>query len=133
MLQHPVILFDGYCNLCSLWVHFILKYDSQKKFRFCALQSTVAQKILNGFNFADQNNTVVLVLDNLIFKKSTAALKILKSIGGPWSMFYVFILIPPFIRDAVYDLISKYRYKWFGKNVQCYIPSVEERKYFMDD
>ena len=132
MFQNPIILFDGYCNLCSYWVHFILNHDSKKKFRFCALHSPASQKLLNGFKFPDQNNTVVLLMNNLTFTKSTAALKILKELGGLWSMFYVFIIIPRFIRDAVYDLIAKYRYKWFGKKVQCHIPSVDERIFFID-
>ena len=131
MQQRPIVLFDGYCNLCSWWVHFILKHDKQKRFRFCALQSTAAEKLFSRFNYSEKNKSVVLLVDNKIFLKSTAVLTICKQLKGFWPLIYVFIIVPSFIRDGVYDFIAKHRYKWYGKQSNCYIPSIEERERFI--
>ncbi len=132
MSPSSVILFDGYCNLCSSWVNFILKHDKQKHFRFCALQSPAAEKLLTGYIPLQKNKSVVLLSRNKIFTKSTAALNIFKTLGGLWSLLYAFIIVPRFIRDAVYDFIAKNRYHWFGKKNQCYIPSDEEQNRFIN-
>ena len=132
-MDNPVLLFDGYCNLCSHWVGFVLKHDKQKQFRFCALQSTVAQKLLKKFNLPDENKTVVLLADNKAYTKSTAALHILKTLGGVGALLYVFILLPRFIRDAVYDFVARHRYQWFGKKDRCYFPSPNEKFFFIDN
>ncbi len=132
MNQNPIIFFDGYCNLCSWWVGFVLKNDKQKQFRFCTLQSTSAEKILRSPDIIGLKNSVVVYAEKKIYTKSTAALTILKKLGGLWSMFYIFIIIPRFLRDAVYDLMAKYRYQWFGKKNQCYVPSIDERFLFIE-
>ncbi len=75
---------------------------------------------------------MVLLSGNKIFTKSTAALTIFKKLGGFWALLYTFIIVPRFIRDAVYDFIAKHRYQWFGKQNQCYIPSAEEQNRFID-
>lgn len=132
MNDKPVILFDGVCNLCSSSVQFILKRDKQKKFRFASLQSAYGQKILNQFNLPQDNfNSFILYQDGKIFSKSTGALKMFLQLNG-WKWIKIFWLVPKFIRDAIYNLIAKNRYKWFGKKEECWVPTADLRERFLD-
>ncbi len=127
----PVLYFDGVCNLCNRTVQWIIKQDKKKIFRFAPLQSAggVALVQLRGENNA---NSVLLVVDGRIYSKSSAALQVAKQLGGIYSLFYVFIIIPVFLRDAVYNFIARNRYKWFGQQASCMIPTPELRARFVD-
>jgi predicted DCC family thiol-disulfide oxidoreductase YuxK len=110
-----IILFDGTCKLCNNVVRFIAKNDSRKIFCFIPLDSEKASEYLNRYNKKDVNKgSVLLIEEEKIYTKSNAVLHILKCLDGLWPLFYVFIIVPGFIRDPVYDIIAKYRYRWFG-------------------
>lgn len=129
---HPIVLFDGVCNLCNGVINFIIENDKQSKFRFASLQSTESVKILKSYGINDTTlNSVVLVYQNKIYTQSSAALHILKLLGGIYSVGYLFILIPSFIRNWIYQLIAKNRYKWFGKKDNCMVPSESVKKLFL--
>jgi len=111
MNDKPVILFDGVCNLCSGSVQFILKRDKEKKFMFASLQSNYGQKFLQQFNLpANTVNSFFLYQDDKIFTRSTAALKMFQQLKN-WRWVKILWIFPKFIRDAVYNLIAKNRYK----------------------
>lgn len=130
--QKSVILFDGVCNLCNASVDFILKRDKSNRFLVGALQEEAGKKLLSRFKVNPEYlDSLVLVEGGKVFFRSTAALKIAKNLSGFWPLFYVFILLPPFIRDAVYDWIGKNRYRWFGKKSTCRLPSPEEKSKFL--
>ena len=133
MIQNqPVILFDGVCNLCSGSVQFILKRDKEKKFLFASLQSVYGQNLLEQFNLpTDTFNSFVLFQDGKIFTRSTAALKMFQQLKG-WRWVKIFLAVPKFIRDGVYNLIAKNRYKWFGKKEECWVPTPELKARFLD-
>ena len=116
MANERIILYDGVCNLCNGTVRFIIKRDKEKKFLFTTLQSGVGQDILmqHGLPSTDQS-TVVYLKNNVSFFKSRAVLEILRDLGNGWKLFYILIFIPPVIRDFVYDIIAKYRYRVFGR------------------
>jgi len=121
-----IILFDGVCNLCNNSVNFIIKRDKQNYFLFASLQSDAAKKILlqlNAKNYLNSLDSVLLIKDNVIYTKSSAALYILKNLNFPYSVFFIFIIFPKFFRDFFYDIIAKNRYKWFGKKDTCMIPT----------
>lgn len=125
-----IVLFDGYCNLCSNSVQFIVKHDPKAKFKFCSLQSDSAKKLIIQYAIPFQNvESIVLLIDNKFYLKSDAALYIAKQLKFPISILSIFILIPKFIRDAMYNWIAKNRYRWFGKKTECMIPdnSLSER------
>ena len=126
MTEDSIILFDGVCNLCNSSVQFVIKHDTQQKFKFASLQSDVAKSILHDLA-ADTNsfNSVILVEEGKVHYRSTAALRIAKQLSFPYNLLYAFIIIPPFIRNAVYDYIAKNRYKWFGKQEECWVPTPE--------
>lgn len=131
--QKPVIFFDGVCNLCNRSVQFVIKRDKKDVFRFAALQSQLAKKLFVRQPYlTEAPASVLLVEDGKMYVESTAALKIARHLGGLWSWLYVFILVPPLIRDWIYRFISTHRYKWFGKRETCMVPKPEWKIKFLD-
>lgn len=121
---HPVILFDGFCNLCSGSVQFVIKRDPKKYFRFASLQSAFGQSLLTQTNLSTTDlNSFLLLQDGIIYSRSTAALKVAKCLSGPWSLLYMCRIIPAFLRDFLYNFIAKNRYHWFGKKETCWVPN----------
>jgi predicted DCC family thiol-disulfide oxidoreductase YuxK len=125
MEQTPLlILFDGVCNLCNGTVQFILKKDKKELFTFASQQGEFGQHTLKQFGLAASNpNSFVLLEGEKIYTHSTGALRVFRHLGGIWKLLYVLIIVPPFIRDGVYNFIARNRYKWFGKRDSCYLPS----------
>jgi len=110
-----IILFDGSCKLCNNVVRFISNNDSRRIFCFVPLESFKALEYLNRYDKKDVNRgSVLLIQGEKVFTKSAAVLNILKYLDGLWPLFYVFIIVPGFIRDPVYDLVARFRYRWFG-------------------
>jgi predicted DCC family thiol-disulfide oxidoreductase YuxK len=134
LLKHSdIVLFDGVCNLCNHAVIFIIDRDYQKKYKFASLQSSVGQGLLRYFQLPiHAMDSLVLISNERVFIKSTAALKIARNLSGLWPLAYIFIIVPSFIRDVFYDLIAKYRYKTFGKSESCRYPSDELKFRFLD-
>jgi predicted DCC family thiol-disulfide oxidoreductase YuxK len=131
--DHPIILFDGVCNLCHASVQYVIKHDPKKIFRFASLQSSFAQKILSNYNLPlNDYNSFVLFSDNKIYTRSTAAILVAKKLKGVVRILYAFIIVPKFIRDSVYNIIAKNRYKWFGKKNECWLPTPELKNLFLD-
>lgn len=127
-----IILFDGVCNLCNTSVNFIIKHDKKEHYLFASLQSDVAKEILLHFNKKNMRlNTIYLIEGNIIYEKSTAVLKISKKLNGSYPLIYGFNIIPKFIRDWIYDIIAINRYKWFGKQETCRLPSEKTKKRFL--
>ena len=133
MSDYPVILFDGVCNLCNSSVQFIITRDPKAQFRFASLQSKYGQQQMIQFNLpTSELNSVLLIKDGKLYQKSSAALLIARMLTGAWPLMFVFIIVPPFIRNAVYDFIARNRYKWFGKKDECMIPTPELKSRFIN-
>jgi predicted DCC family thiol-disulfide oxidoreductase YuxK len=128
-----LLLFDGVCNLCNSSVQFILLRDKKDRFRFASLQSDYGQNLLREHNLPTESfNSLVLVENGKVYKKSTAALRIARKLKGLWPLLFAFIIIPPFIRNFVYDIIAKNRYRWFGKKEECMLPRPEWKQKFLE-
>lgn len=132
MKDHAVILFDGVCNLCNGAVRFVINRDKKDYFRFAPIQSEVAKE-LTGIENIKESSTIILVEDGKIYHRSAAALRICKNLSGGWRLLYGLIILPKFIRDAVYNFIAKNRFKWFGKKDECMIPTVENKAKFLNE
>jgi predicted DCC family thiol-disulfide oxidoreductase YuxK len=132
MNEHPIILFDGVCNLCSQSVQWILGKDTRGVFRFASLQSEVGQDLLrkNGID-AQKLNSIVFIANQKAFTHSDAALEIVGQLGGFWQYLKVFKLIPRFLRDGIYNFIARNRYRWFGKQETCWLPNKELKSRFL--
>ena len=132
-MHHSIILFDGVCNLCNWSVQFVIRHDPKKEFLFASLQSDKAKKLLAEYTIdTNEINSFILLENGKIYTRSIGALRVLKQLKG-WSvLFYCFILVPKFIRDGVYNLIAKKRYKLFGRKDECMVPSPEISSRFLN-
>ena len=132
-VQNPVILFDGVCNLCNGSILFILNRDPSGIFRFAPLQSETGKNLLSKFDLPNDNlDSIILVENNEYYLRSTAALKILQRLGALWKIVYVFMLVPRPVRDYIYDIVARNRYKWYGKRAECMIPSSDIESRFLE-
>lgn len=128
-----IIAFDGVCNLCNGAVNFIIDRDPKNRFRFVALQSETGQELLSRYPPADGPvNSIVLISEGKSYVKSDAALAIARHLSGVWPVLTVFKILPRFLRDAVYDLIARNRYRFFGKQDACRLPTPELKSRFLE-
>ncbi|RZK44255.1 MAG: DUF393 domain-containing protein [Pedobacter sp.] len=130
--EKTIIFFDGICNLCHGAVQFTIARDTRKHFHFSSLQSDFAGEKLKSFNIGPQESDSFLLLENgRVYDRSTAALRVAKRLKGLWPLLYAFIVVPKFIRDGVYNFIARNRYRWYGKQDNCWLPSPELKKRFL--
>ncbi|WP_432353450.1 thiol-disulfide oxidoreductase DCC family protein [Sporosarcina sp. A2] len=126
------VLFDGECNFCDASVQFIIKRDPYEYFQFASLQSETGQQLSRDFAIPEDVDSLVVIENGKAYTKSSGALHIAKKLDGLWHLAFLFILIPSPIRDGVYDLVARNRYKWFGKKEEaCMLPTPAERKRFI--
>ena len=131
-MKECTVLFDGVCNLCNGTVQFIIKNDTRQLFRFAALQSEKGEALLAMHGLQQPEiDSVVLIIDDKAWTKSDAALRIARNLGGLWPLCFVAVIIPKRWRDHIYDYIARNRYKWFGKQESCWIPTPELRQRFL--
>lgn len=126
MLVDPnksVIFFDGICNLCNASVQFIIKRDKDDSFRFATVQSKIGQQLIANFSTQNNQESVLLFENGKLYSESTAALRISRKLSGIWPMLFILVIIPPPIRNSIYRLIAKNRYRWFGRKERCMIPT----------
>jgi len=130
-----IILFDGVCNLCNSAVQFVIKRDKNDEFRFATLQGEIGQQLINERNIdTSKVDSIILIEPGIAYyTKSTAALKIGTTFGGAWKLLNVLKLIPRQLRDIVYDLVAKYRYRWFGQKEECMVPTPAIKAKFLDN
>lgn len=137
MVQLPenkkLILFDGVCNFCNNSVLTIIKHDKKNRFLFTSLQSEIGKEITSHLGIdTTKIDSIILYEPNVSYDiKSTAAIKIMADFGFLWNLTRVLFIFPEPIRNKVYDIIAKNRYKWFGKREHCMIPSPEIKKKFI--
>ena len=130
-MNTPIILFDGKCNLCNSGINFVIARDHKKRFKFSFLNSNRSKKLLQEFGESYKKvNSIILIENQKAYSKSAAVLRIAKHLGGLYPLLYMFVIIPPVIRNFVYDVIARNRYKWFGKNDTCGINTPDEDRFF---
>ena len=130
--NNPILLFDGYCNLCNNSVQFILKYEKNTDLVFTSLQSEAGISLLKQYNINPLNlDSLVFIKNNKFHTKSSAALLLTPYLKGLYPLLYSLLIIPPFIRNTVYDYIARNRYKWFGKAESCMMPDKELMNRFL--
>jgi len=129
-----IVLFDGVCNLCSGSVRFIVERDRDAYFRFASIQSEAGAELMREHGLAppEGDPTSIVVLDGgRTLQRSDAALAIAKHLKMPWKLLYAAVVVPRFLRDAVYDWIARNRYRVFGKKDVCMVPTPELRARFL--
>lgn len=132
-LEHKtVLLFDGYCNFCSNTVQFILKHEKKQNIFFASLQSEIGMELLQQYHIdPSQTDSLVLIENKRAYIKSSAALRVSKHLKGLYPALFAFMIVPAFLRNAVYDWIARNRYKWFGKSDSCMLPDPAVKKRFL--
>jgi len=132
-MSEAIVLFDGVCNLCNASVQFIIKRDPKAKIRFASLQSAVGQSYLKAYRLSlNDFYSIILIYNNRAYQRSDAALQIARILRSPWHLlYYVGRVVPKFIRDGIYEYISKRRYKLFGQRDECMIPTPELKQRFL--
>ena len=138
MIQLPnhkqLILFDGVCNLCNSIINYVIKHDKENVFMFAPLQSQTGEEIIMKFNLDTSiTDSILLYSQEKGLKiKSTAAIVIASKLGFPRNILSLFLIIPAFIRNWVYDYVANNRYKWYGKKDACMIPTPELKAKFLE-
>lgn len=132
-IDNKILLFDGDCALCNKLVLFVLKNDKSQIIKFASLQSAVGQIFLKKYQLSTNDfSSFVYIKNNKAYVKSTAALHLFKDMKGLWSGLFCFIVVPKSIRDFIYNIIAKNRFKWFGKANSCIIPNIETKNRFLN-
>ena len=130
-IKKPIIFYDGFCNLCSGSVQFILRKEKSEHYYFASLQSDFVKENFNALSSEGDPESVILYENSEIYKLSDAALRISRHLKFPWNIFSYFRFIPRFLRDPVYRLVAKNRYKVFGKRNFLYSPKSENEHRFL--
>ena len=123
-----IVFFDGYCSLCNSIVDALMRIDKSGRLKFASLQGETAAKRLGaGSTVPIDVDTVVYLRDGEKFEKSEAALRILSDLGGAWTLARLFLVVPAFIRDFVYRIIAKNRFRLIKKRDTCRLPTPQEQ------
>lgn len=134
--QRPIILFDGVCNLCNSAVQWVIEHDKDRRFHFASLQSDAArrelEKVLGRAEIDALPDSIVLLDSDGVHTRSAAALRIARRLGRPFTLLGLGTVLPRPIRDAIYGLIARNRYRWFGRRDSCTTPSPDSAARFLD-
>ncbi len=129
---HAVILFDGVCNFCNSSVNWIIQRDRAARFRFASLQSDAAGCLLAPFAAqTPPGDSIVLIDGEQCYTESTAVLRICRYLPFPWQLFAGLLTVPKPVRDPLYRLVARHRYRLWGERESCMIPSAEIRQRFL--
>ena len=125
-----IVLFDGLCNLCNNTVSFLIKYDKKNNLHFAAQQTNAGVKIMNQHLVKQDSRSVIFIKDASVYYKSDAIIEIAKLLSGWPRIAILAVIFPKFLRNWVYNLVAQNRYKIFGKQIICAVPSkVNEHKF----
>lgn len=130
-LQKPIIFFDGVCGMCNAFVNLVLRIDRKQTFMFAPLQGSAARDLLPPLADDARQWSMVYVDEAGTHDQSDAVLEIYRRLGGIWWLLSWLRLIPRFIRNPVYRVIARNRFRWFGKSESCRIPTPGERARFL--
>jgi predicted DCC family thiol-disulfide oxidoreductase YuxK len=133
--KRPVLFFDGVCNLCNHAVQFIIRHDKQGKVKFATLQSAAGERAKQAVSqkLGHVPDSLILFDKGNYYAQSAAALKVTAYLDGGWPILKVLMVIPSFIRNPVYRFIAARRYKWFGKQDSCMMPTPDLQRRFIND
>lgn len=127
-----IVLFDGVCNFCNASVNFVIERDKAENFKFAPLQSAIGEELIAKHGIDTSTTDSIIVVENgRAYTHSSAALRIARRLSGLWPIAYALVVVPKPIRDLFYRLFAKYRYRLFGKQDACMIPTPQVRARFL--
>jgi predicted DCC family thiol-disulfide oxidoreductase YuxK len=129
----PVIYFDGVCNLCNRYVQFVIKHDNKGQFLFAPLQSENGKNVTEAVRaaYGAAPDSVVLYADGKYYIKADAVLQIVKRLGGTWRLLLAARILPKALRNWLYDMVARNRYRWFGRKQECMVPTPQLKSRFL--
>lgn len=127
-----IIVFDGVCNFCNRIVQIIIRHDPSAQTHFAAQQSEAGERLLREYKVSTSATSVIFIKNGLVYDQSDAVIEIAKLLKGLPSIFKYGIIIPRFLRNAIYNFIAANRYTIFGKQDQCMVPKEEDRGRFLN-
>jgi predicted DCC family thiol-disulfide oxidoreductase YuxK len=137
-VSNPIVLYDGVCGLCNRGVQFLLKRDRHDYLRYASLQSDFAAGLLKRHHVdVLELDTVYVVLEHrqaneTLLARADAVAYLMRVIGGVWNVVRLVKLLPKWAQDRIYDLVARYRYRFFGKYETCPLPEERHRRRFLD-
>ncbi|OBZ92942.1 thiol-disulfide oxidoreductase [Pararhizobium polonicum] len=130
--DHPIIVFDGECIFCSGWVNFVLRHDRQGRYCFITAQSPLGEALYRHYGLDSRNyETNILIEDGIALLKSEGTLRMAAGLGFPWNLTGVLRIIPKALRDPLYELVARNRYRIAGRRNACFVPTPEHRSRFL--
>jgi predicted DCC family thiol-disulfide oxidoreductase YuxK len=132
--ERPVLFFDGVCNLCNRVVQIVIKSDKKDQFLFASLQSKRGAEVIDLLSkqYTKTPDSIVLFHKGKYYVRSQAVLRTALLLGGTWKLVAAAFIVPSFLRDGIYNLVARSRYKWFGKRTECMVPTPELKARFLD-
>ena len=128
-----IIVFDGVCALCNGWVDFLLARDRAQRYRFAAMQTPAGRRLLSTHGLDPDDPLSFLLLDDAGAHTDTdAIMRVLAGLGGPWRLAMLGRLVPRRVRDPSYRLLARRRYRWFGRQAACRVPTPDEADRFLE-
>jgi predicted DCC family thiol-disulfide oxidoreductase YuxK len=122
--DRPIIIFDGHCVLCSHWAQFVIRHDHQKRFKLLAAQSPLGHALYLHYGLdPTEYQTNILVADGKAWFKSESSIRMLEGLGRPWSWVSIVRVLPLFVREPLYDLVARNRFRLFGRRETCFAPT----------
>ena len=131
--DRPIIIFDGYCALCSGWAQFVLRHDPHGRYRLLAAQSPLGHALYVHYGLNPQDyETNILIADGLAWFKSEGSIRMAEGLGLPWSLAAVFRVLPLALRDRLYAALARNRLRLFGKRETCFLPDPSYAERFLE-
>jgi predicted DCC family thiol-disulfide oxidoreductase YuxK len=129
-----IVVFDAHCLLCNGWVQFLLKQDKKGVFRYASIQGQAGQRLLAqaGLRVEGLETLLLVQEDGTIRQHTEAVLRVLHHLGWPWRLAWAAAIVPARLRNALYRLVARNRYRWFGRSDVCLVPAVQQRPLFLD-
>lgn len=133
MSYEPIVVFDGVCNFCSGFVHFVIKRDPEARFHFAPVQSRTGRRLMERHGLDPEDITTLLLIQNgRAHRRSDAVLRIAGQLAWPWKLARMLRVVPGPLRDWCYGRFARNRYRWFGKKAACMVPTPEMRSRFLE-
>lgn len=122
----PLFVFDHVCVLCSGGAAFIMRHDKAAKVSFTSAQGRLGEALCRHYDL-DWDESYLFIRNGQPFIKSTGYFEVARALGGIWQLGLIFRIVPRPVRDCVYDLVARNRYRWFGKTEACALLSEDQR------
>ncbi len=134
MNDHPIIIFDGECGVCSASVQFVIKHDTQAVFVFASAQSAVGRRLQNKYQIdVLKMQSLALITKHRVYHKSDAVLEIARQLDGIWRYAVLLKILPQVCRNRLYDYVAVHRYQWFSQQAECLLPTADIRQRFLEN